>query len=447
LRILEWFRDRAIRKVVRFGLPVAAGKAVGSLTSLVTLALLAHHLDLRTFGVIALIRTTVMVIDQYANFNTWQAIVKYGTEAIAAGRRDDVRGVIKLAFVIDLATGVIGAIVAAGLALVIPAAFDWTPHEARMCVLYAITLVVRAAGASDGIYRICDAYRAQAITTSIAAILIAGAVAIAVALDASFTGIIIALIIGESVGNLLIMIGSWYVARQQDFGGWWGASLRGIRTRLPGIVHFLLATNAQLTVRKTQAELDMFVVGAMLGNAASGLFRVVKQLGTIPGRIFMPFEQVIFTELSRAAAAGDYAGFQRLLRRSAGILALGSLVIWLVAAAVAEPVIEVIAGADYVAAADAFRWYLLAMVIMVANAPVQRAMIALGRPGTLFLFELGTLIVLVATTLVGAQQWGLVGVSAAIVLNKALQVVWSTWLVGRVIRTRQQTAPAVESAS
>lgn len=45
------------------------------------------------------------------------------------------------------------------------------------------------------------------------------------------------------------------------------------------------------------------MIGAMLGKIPSGLFRVVKQLGTIPGRVFMPFEQVLFTELARAAAA------------------------------------------------------------------------------------------------------------------------------------------------
>ena len=77
MRVVEWFRDRAVRKVVRLGLPVVVGKAVGSVTSLVTLALLAHHLDLHLFGVVAMIRTVVMVIDQYANFNVWQAIVRF----------------------------------------------------------------------------------------------------------------------------------------------------------------------------------------------------------------------------------------------------------------------------------------------------------------------------------------------------------------------------------
>ena len=437
--IIEWFKDRALRKVVRLGLPVVAGKLVGSLSSLATLALLAHHLDLHTFGVIAMMRTVVIAIDQYANFNTWQAIIKYGTESIAKGRRDDVARVIKLGFVIDLFSGVAGAIVALALAFLISSAFDWTAHEAVMFSLFALTLIVRGGGASDGVFRICDAYRSQAIVTSVAAILMTGAIAVAVALDASFDGIVLSLIVGESLGNILIVVISFWVANENGFRRWWTRSLRGTRQMFPGIVHFLVSTNGQLTVKKTQAELDIFVVGGLLGASATGLFRVVKQLGAIPGRILMPFEQVLFTELARAAAEGDYQGFQRLLRRSAIILGAGSLMIWAVAAIAARPMIEAIAGSEFVAAAPAFRWYLLGMVILIANAPVQRAMIALGRPGTLLLFEVATLAVLAVTTVVGALTWGLVGVSLAVLLHRAIQLVWSTWLVAHVIRGREQS--------
>lgn len=441
MRIIDWFRDRAIRKVVRLGLPVFVGKALGSLSSLASLALLAHHLDLRTFGVIAMMRTVVIAIDQYTNFNMWQAIIKYGTEAIALGRRDDVPHMIKLGFVIDLASGVAGVLVAAALSFVISNAFGWTQPESLMFSLFALTLIVRGGGAADGVFRLCDAYRAQAISTSIAAIVMAGAIWIAVALDASFHGIVISLIVGESLGNVLIVLVSFWVANQNGYGRWWMRSLRGARRMFPGIVHFLLSTNGQLTVKKTQAELDIFVVGALLGAAATGLFRVVKQLGAIPGRILMPFEQVLFTELARAAADGDYTGFKRLLRRSAALLGIGSLTIWVVASLVARPMIEVVAGTYFIEAVPAFRWYLLSMVILIASAPVQRAMIALGRPGTLLLFELATLVLLVVTTVVGASWWGLVGVSIAVVLHRSIQLVWSIWLVGRVIRGRQPNQP------
>ena len=308
-----------------------------------------------------------------------------------------------------------------------------------LCALYSITLVTRVPGASDGIFRICDAYRAQAIVTSIGAAAMTIAIAVAVALDASLDGCMIALIAGEVISNLLVTMASFYVASRGGLGGWLTSSLAGIRTTFPGITRFLISTNAQLTVKKTQTELDMVVVGFMLGTAAAGLFRVVKQLGTIPGRVFMPFEQVLFTELARAASAGDYAGFARLLARSAGIATVGSLAIWAIAAAAAGPIIRLVAGNAFIAAAAPFRWYLLAMVLNVANAPVQRAMVALGRPGTLFWFDLGALAVLVITMLAFVSVWGVVGVALAMLLHKVMQTGWSTWLVARIIRQRQST--------
>jgi O-antigen/teichoic acid export membrane protein len=299
LKVREWFRDRAMRKVARYGLPVAIGKLVSAFAGLVTLALLARQLGPGPFGVIAVMRAVVLVVDQYANFNTWQAVIKYGAEAIANGRPRDVDRMIKLATLIDLGSGFAGAVVLCGLAFVVPAAFDWSSHEAWFVLLYGLTLVTRVSGTSDGIFRICDAYRMQAITTSVSAAAMTAAVAVAVALDASFDGCMIALIAGEVAGNLVITIGGYWVAAQHGYGGWPRAQLAGIRTTFPGIARFLLSTNAQLTVKKTSGELDTFVVGVMLGKVPSGWFRVVKQLGGIPGKIFMPFEQVLFTELAR----------------------------------------------------------------------------------------------------------------------------------------------------
>lgn len=398
------------------------------------MAVLARYLGPAQFGVIAVFRTVVTMVDLYANFNTWQAMIKYGTEAIAGKRPDDVKRMIKLSFLIDASTSIVGLIIVGGLTLVIPGRFGWSAQEAGLCALYGVTLVSKVAGTSDGIYRICDAYRPQAIIAGIAAVVMTSAVVIAVVLDASFAGCVIALVLGEVVSNIAITITSFWVARKAGFGGWLGSDLTGIRTRFPGILRFIVSTNAQLTVKTTQNELDLIVVGSMLGKASAGLFRVAKQLGTIPGRIYFPFELVLFTELARCAAHRDYQAFRTLLLRAVAIAATGALLIWLVASIVARPLIELVAGSEFVAVAPAFRWYLLAMGIQLCSVTIQRSMIALGRPGTLFLFDLASLMFLIAAAFVGAHEWGMIGVAIALVLHKLIQVAWSSALVLRLLR-------------
>jgi len=143
---------------------------------------------------------------------------------------------------------------------------------------------------------------------------------------------------------------------------------------------------------------------------------------------------VVFTELAHAHAAKDYATFMRLLRRFSALVAVGSLAVWTVAAVLAEPMLRLFAGAEFVAAASAFRWYLFAMVLLIANAPFLRALIALGRPGTLFVFECVTLGILAVCLIAFANLWGLVGVSIAVVVHRTLQIAWSAWVVTRVVR-------------
>lgn len=442
MNLKEWFRDRTVRKVAKYGVPAAAGKFVNAIAGLVTMAVLARYLGPGPFGVIAVFRTVVTVVDLYANFNTWQALIKYGTEAIAEKRTDDVKRMIKLAFIIDITTAIIGAIVVFGLTLIIPGRFGWSPSEAGLCAIYGLTLVSKVSGTTDGIFRICDAYRVQAVIAGIGAVLSTAAVVIAVALGASFEGCVIALVSAEIASNIATTIASFWVANQAGYRGWMKTTLTGLRTTFPGIVRFFVSTNAQLTVKTTQGEIDMLVIGSMLGKESAGLFRVVKQLGTIPGRVFLPFEIVLFTELARCAANHDYAGFRRLLLRAVAIAGLGSLLIWVVAAAFAGPLIQLVAGSAYISVTPAFRWYLLAMVVQVCSTTVMRSMIALGRPGTAFLFDAASLVVLIGAVLFGAFHYGLVGVAMAIVLHKAVQLAWSTTVVFRLLRSHESNQAA-----
>jgi O-antigen/teichoic acid export membrane protein len=425
---------------MKHGLTVSVGKAISQVAGLVSLAILTRQLGPSLFGVLALIRTVAMVTEAYANFNTWQAILKYGSDAIAAGNRVNVQRVIKLAMVIDVTTAAIAAVVIVGIAFLVPSAFGWSMHESLLCSAYALTVLTRVAGTCDGIYRLCNAYRTQAIGDVLQATAPMLAIVGAASLKLGFDGAVIALIIGEVTGNIIDMAMSFYVAAQHGYGGWSRTSLAGIRATFPGIRHFIVATNVQLTVKKTQVELDMIVVGSMLGRAASGLFKVVKQLGRAPSLVFMPFEQVLFAELAQRAAEKDYRGFRSLLRKFSAVVFLGAVGIWVVVAVISRPIVEVLAGEQFVAAVPALRIYLLAMAMSVAATPTQRALIALGRPGTLLAFDLAALAVSLVTTIAGAYYWGIEGVAAAVLLHKVMQLVWASWLVGHVIRKQRSAA-------
>ena len=445
MNLRDWFRDRTVRKVAKYGVPAAAGKFINAIAGLVTMAVLARYLGPGPFGVIAVFRTVVTIVDTYANFNTWQAVIKYGTEALADKRPEDVKRMIKLAFIIDATTASVGVLVVFGLTLIIPERFGWSSHEAALCAIYGLTLISKVAGTTDGIFRICDAYRVQAVVSGIGAVLSTAAVVIAAGLGASFGGCVLALVCGEIASNITITIASFWVANQAGYRGWRKVKLAGLRTTFPGIVRFFVSTNAQLTVKTSQNEIDMLVIGSMLGKESAGLYRVVKQLGTIPGRVFLPFEIVLFTELARCAALHDYVGFRRLLLRAVTIAGVGSLAIWAVAAVFARPLIELVAGPAYISVTDAFRLYLLAMVIQVCSTTVMRSMIALGRPGTAFLFDAASLVVLIGVVVFGAYQWGLVGVAAAILLHKSIQLTWSTTVVWRLLRSHE--AKQVQNAA
>ena len=150
-RIASWFRDATIRRVMKHGLTVSMGKTIGQVISLASIAVLTRQLGPDEFGVLALIRSVAGITEGYANFNTWQAVIRYAPLAKAAGRDDDVKAIIKLAMLIDVSTAAVAALVIAGLAFIVPKAFGWSHHEATLCALYALTVLTRVAGRPEAL--------------------------------------------------------------------------------------------------------------------------------------------------------------------------------------------------------------------------------------------------------------------------------------------------------
>ncbi len=433
-RLKRLQRDRGLVTVLTQGLVVLAGKFGSKLSGLVALAILTRTLGAEAFGVFALVRATVSLCDHLVNFQSWQAVIKFGAEAIEEERPADVRRLLKLALTLDSATAVLGAGVAAAVGFVAAQLFGWGPLESKLCALYGLVILSHLSGVPDGVFRLFDLYKVPAFIQNVTGAVLAGSVALGAFLGFGLTEFLVTYLVVEVAGNLAILILALREIDKRGYGSFLRADLTGMTERFPGIKRFVIATNLQSSLKKGQGELDMMVVGALTSPAAVGLYKAARQLGVIPRNVFNAFTVVIYSELSKLAAKRDRAAFARLLLRVSAVSLLGTLTFTAIGWFFSEDILRVVSGPDFVSAASVLSCFLLASVPGNLLAIRRRALVALGRPMTLLGLSVANTVVLVGLLYFFTSRYAIVGAAIAFVVHRFYVLALVSYFVRRAIK-------------
>ena len=207
-------------------------------------------------------------------------------------------------------------------------------------------------------------------------------------------------------------------------------SIRTLPERCPGITRFVLSTNGDGFVRVLR-DLDIFIVNALLGVAAAGLYRIARLLTRAMGQVTGPLYQSIFPELARFQASQDYDGMSTLMRSSALILGGVTLVAWLGFLLVGELVLEFGFGAEYVAAYEVATWCIGGMVIWGFTHVLSPALLTWQRAGTALFINLVTTVIYTLSLYLLVQSIGLVGAGMALA---AFYLLWGVVMLVVVSR-------------
>ena len=133
--------------------------------------------------------------------------------------------------------------------------------------------------------------------------------------------------VNNIIGQVSYFVYAAYRARKEGIFAGWQPQLTTLRSRCPGILRFVLSTNADGFVRVLR-DLDIFIVNALLGVAAAGLYRVARILARAMGQLTGPFYQSIYPELARFNANGQPQEMMKLMKQSALILGCLTLIAW-----------------------------------------------------------------------------------------------------------------------
>ena len=108
---------------------------------LIYLVLTTRALGASGFGILVLVQTYVNVVDRLVSFQTWQALIKYGAEAVEEPVQDRFKGMVKTGTLLDVSSAILGAVIAAPAVFWIGPWLGWDGEIIRMAAWYSVSIL------------------------------------------------------------------------------------------------------------------------------------------------------------------------------------------------------------------------------------------------------------------------------------------------------------------
>lgn len=415
------------------------GKALNGVLSLGATAIAARALGVDQFGVLVLVHAYIQTIGEIAKFQSWQALLQYGTAPLDAGRISEFQRVLRFSLLLDVLSGVGGVVIALIGVLLVGSALGWTAETAPTVAVYSLVIVFMVSATPTGALRLLDRFDLLAWQSAIDSWVRVIGAAVAWKLGAGLATFLAIWFVGQVVAFVFLFGAAWRTLRARG-------ALDGFRLRasgsltdgFPGLWSFVWSTNLNSTLALAFTHVSTLMVGALLGARDAALFRVAKQLGDAvakPAKLIVP---ALYPELARLAAAQDIVRLRRLVWQLALAAGGAASVLLLIAASIREPALRLIVGEEFVPAKDVLLWLLGASVVSLWALPLEPLLMSTGSAGAAFRIRLLVTIVYLPILYLATVNGGLTATGAASVIGALLLFLGQLWLVLRWYRRPRQ---------
>lgn len=414
-RVFSWFKEDAFRRLFLNAGRLLSANGIATLLGFLVAALTARALGPEKYGVLALVLAYEATIGKLVTFNAWQAIIKYGTEALHVGDTAGLRQLIKFGFCLDIGSAVVGTILAMALAGPVVALIGWDQSVQPLVMLYSVLILFSLSGTPVGVLRLFDRFDLLSYTVVLNVLVRLGGVIWCLLTGQGLYGFVLVYLLTGIIGMLYQLFASLWVLRKQGVSGIPKQSLRGVRSRFPGIWDYVWTTNLNATIRMLSREMDGLVIAGLTTPTELGFFRVAKQLSSILPMLSDPLSQAIFPELARLWSKNEKGRFISLIKRVTFFTGIASLLGWLGFVVLGRGIIILVFGPAFQGAYLVTVIYMLALVVFLWGFTGVPSMLAIGLARQVFFTTLIATIIYFVLLFPLITTFGIVGASWAYV--------------------------------
>lgn len=417
------------RVMKNFGV-VLRGRSIGAAFSVSSTALMANALSVTEFGMVILLHTYIMVIRGALNFNTFEAIVRFGVPLNDSGQQTGLRSLLRSTMLVDLAAAVLATIVAVIAAPLAGQFLHWDSEVAAWAATYSLVILSTANGTPNGILRIYDRFDVLGVQFSVGPVLRFIMVATLWALDAPKLMFIIAWGAAFATGNIYMFVrGMLELRAHMSTPLWSGFRWREVTEMGRDFWKFIGVVYWQANIDLLPKHVSVLLAGSLLGPAAAGLFRLAREFSTILTQPAVMLREVLFPDLTRSFHAKDGA-IRSVPFKTAVYAGTAGLLFVLISVFFGGALLGIV-GKDYIAASGLLSLLLLAASFDLANAPLRAAAYAMGKAASVLRIHILAIMTYITMFFLLTSIIGLPGPGLAAILASLLALALTARLIAR----------------
>jgi len=449
-KLADWRRDEMLRRLYRNASMLVAGEGFAALLQLASIGLTTRALGKYEWGVLAAVIAYTHLIGSLVKFQTWQAIVKFGADAMARGDSEGLGRLIRFTTALDLGTAILAATTCVAT---LPLYFAWSnldTHYQEFALIYSAAALFTVSATPTGILRLFDRFDLLARIPPISAGLRLAGCIIAWYLGGGLWHFGMIWLGCAGADRLLFVVAGWLELKRRGYGRALFGSLRNVTEGHQGLWRFAVAGNLQSSLNALNREVDTLLLLKILGPEAAGLWSLAKRFSAVlsgPARWFLVS---VFPQLAKLWAAHDYRLFRRLiLRGSATAGTVGILAVSLFAV-IGPSLISIIAGSNFSGAYVPTLLLMTSRVVTLFAMPMNPALLAMNRPMKSLKITVVVTVVYLPVLAVLSASLGLLGTGLGRILAETIPFFWLASVVLRTVRRHIERArrlqPGVEAA-
>ena len=414
----HWFKDRHFRSLLKNSSYLAVSRGIAGVCGIVSLALAGRGLGVALLGMLILITSYTKAASGIAKFQSWQLIVRYGGQGLAAGNPEQFKSSTGFAAALDILSGIIGMIAAVILLPFIAGAVGIDHQYWWLAMLYCTLLPTMGAASPNGVLRTLDRFDliswSSTLTPISRAILSAGAFLT----HAPLAAYVAIWFVTDLAGDLYQWFLAWRELRRHDLHVGLRPTLKP--NDLPGAWKFAIQINLAVGVQTLWGPIARLAVGGLLGAAGAAFFRVASSLADAAQKPADLLGKAFYPEIVRMDLKSRKP-WSLMLRSTVFATAIAILAV-LILVVGGKPLIHLVFGKSFLGAYEPLMVLLLVPILGVFSFPLQPMLYALGKGGAPLRAKIVASLIFFISLAPLCWQFGVVGAAIAFVLANATNV-------------------------
>ena len=414
--LILFLGEGSFRKVLQNAGILLSAELVNAILNLVQAIIITRALGTRQYGILVLVMTYAILVNQLAESRVWETGTRYITQFYEKQQFQHATAVLHLAYLIDTVTALLAFMVlmlSAGFAAELLAKDTSTTYLFR---LFSVSVLVNIFyGSSAALLRVADRFKWLSYHTVGVSVLRTVAVLIVALIGATIENMILALLFALIVRNVTVFALAYLAGKQMhlDFTTLSFGLLRG---HLREILSFTLFTNLSATSRLIQSRADILILGWLGTPAAVAVYELAKRLVEQLTIFANPLYTSVYPEFALLVTKGEFEAVRHLRRRLSTSLMAVVIAACIGASIGAIWIIPLLFGKDYHDSIRIFQiqvWQLLWITVIW----FQGWMLSLGRSKMLAAALWAYTIVFIILLLILVPAYMAVGAAIATVLG------------------------------